>query len=317
MSFDRGLEILQRLAVCEPSLEIQVLETLLLAGVMIILFPPLERASLRYFKSRPWYDFTSQLIKEINEKVMGISVNEALLDKCMGQMSTIPAQHFLGGVLCVPAIFGCCVSRDTALCLVRHGALVELGWEVQDTALRLWSRVTTEEGAKINPRAIFMFMFMHHAMQWALVIPMNLHYSHLSGYHELVFMLEGAAGFAGAAMFYGYTCDTSDRDQLRRMILCNGLNFLVMVYTRLIHYWWSVFKCLRYFWQVSAYPELVAGIICGGFLMPFIGLTFIPELWHKLRKFVAMYMKPEPEIVAATLLESKARQSVKGKMHAE
>jgi len=29
------------------------------------------------------------------------------------------------------------------------------------------------------------FLAIHHAMQWALVIPMNLYYSEVSGYHEL------------------------------------------------------------------------------------------------------------------------------------
>jgi len=306
-------DILRRLLVCETSLEIQVLETFLIALLLKVAFPFLERASLRHFQSRPWYDFTSSLMKDMMQKMLGITMDDTLLSKMMGQMLTISGQHFLGGMLCVPAIFGCGFSRETALLLARHGALIELGWEIQDTIERLWDRYTTPDGIKRNPWAMLKLMLIHHGMQWALVIPMNLHYSHLSGYHELVFMLEGAAGFAGVAGFYGYTCDTSRRCELRTLILCNACNFVVMVYTRFIHYWWSVFKCLHHFWQVGAYPELAAGIVCGLGLMPYIGATFIPEQWRKLRKFIALYREPEP--CGKTLLESKAPS--KSKSHVD
>eukprot|EP00441_Pelagodinium_beii_P021790 CAMPEP_0197662766 /NCGR_PEP_ID=MMETSP1338-20131121/54660_1 /TAXON_ID=43686 ORGANISM="Pelagodinium beii, Strain RCC1491" /NCGR_SAMPLE_ID=MMETSP1338 /ASSEMBLY_ACC=CAM_ASM_000754 /LENGTH=248 /DNA_ID=CAMNT_0043240757 /DNA_START=237 /DNA_END=983 /DNA_ORIENTATION=+ len=243
------------------------------------------------------------------DKMMGINMDQTFLSKIMGSMLTIPGQHLLGGMLCVPAVFGCGVSQKTAICLVRHGALIELGWEIQDTALRLWDRYTTLEGAKRNPWAMLKLMLIHHALQWTLVIPMNLHYSHLSGYHELVFMLEGAAGFAGVAGFYGYTCDTSKRPELRTLIICNACNLVIMVYTRFVHYWWSAFKCLLHFWQVGAYLELTAGVVCGLGLMPYIAMSFIPEQWNKIQKFVALYK--EPVACGKTLLESKAPSKIK------
>lgn len=311
------METFRRLLACETSLEIQFLEALVIAVTLGLAFPPLQRASLCFFKSRPWYGFTSALMKDMMEKMLGIDMDEQFLSKMMGSMLTIPGQHMLGGLLCVPAILGCGVSRETALCLARHGALIELGWEIQDTAERLWDRFATPDGAKRNPWAMFRVMLIHHGMQWALVIPMNLHYSHLSGYHELIFMLEGAAGFAGLAGFYGYTCDTSKRSELQQLILWNALNFIIMIYTRFVHYWWSVYKCLHFFWQAGAYPELVAGIVCGLGLMPYVGALFIPEQWHKLRKFVTLYMEPEQRPTGlTTLLESKAPAS-KGKVHAE
>merc|ERR1712224_821883 len=100
--------------------------------------------------SRPWYDFTSSLMKDMVQKMLGVTMDDTLLSKMMGQMLTISGQHFLGGMLCIPAIFGCGFSRETALLLARHGALIELGWEIQDTVERLWDRYTTPDGIKRN-----------------------------------------------------------------------------------------------------------------------------------------------------------------------
>jgi len=224
------------------------------------------------------------------EKMWNIEVSEVMLDRAMGESLPMMAQHLVGGVMCAPAIFGLGVPRAAAVAMARHGALVELGWELQDTAVRLHERFFTAQGAKAQPNGLFFMLAMHHAMQWALVIPMNLYYSELSGYHELVFMLEGASGFAGAAMFYGYTLDTSRRSDLRRMIVLSALGLAVMVYTRFVHYWWSLYKCLRHFYLEGSYTMFVVGVACGCFMMPFIATTFVPQQWHKLAKFTRLYM---------------------------
>merc|ERR1711879_172845 len=122
------------------------------------------------------------------------------------------------------------------------------------------------------------------------IIPMNLYYSELSGYHELVFMLEGAAGFAGAAGIYGYTLDTANRAELRQMILLCSFNLVIMVYTRFFHYWWSLFKVLAHFYTEGSYALLVVGLVCGAVMMPYIGASFIPEGYKKLRKFIQIYV---------------------------
>lgn len=131
---------------------------------------------------------------------------------------------------------------------------------------------------------------------------MNLYYSELSGYHELIFMLEGAAGFAGAAGIYGYTLDTANRSELRQMIFLCSVNLAIMVYTRFMHYWWSLFKVLAHFYTEGSYALLLFGLICGAFMMPYIGASFIPESYKKLRKFIDMYFS------VAESAEGKATQ---------
>merc|ERR1711879_785348 len=152
------------------------------------------------------------------------------------------------------------------------------------------------------------------------IIPMNLYYSELSGYHELVFMLEGAAGFAGAAGIYGYTLDTANRSELRQMILLCSLNLAIMVYTRFIHYWWSLFKVLAYFYAEGSYALLLVGLLCGAVMMPYIGASFIPESYKKLRKFIQMYVSgdlttQDKATQLPTLLESPVTKAHENLSH--
>lgn len=312
--------IANRLLWCEPTLQIQLLETLLIAACFAVSFPPAASACGRFFRSKPWYGYCFDLMKDITEKMLGITASDQMVEKIMGQMIPILCQHFTGGFLCAPAVFGLGVRRDVAYALARHGALCELGWEIQDTVERLWERHTHPEGKKLQPSAMFKVLFYHHAMQWALVIPMNLYYSQLSGYHELIFMLEGAAGLAGVAMFYGYTCDTSKRSELRQLVICNALNLMVMVYARFIHYWWSVYKCLSFFYADAALVELALGSITGLFLMPYVAVIFIPDQWRKLCKFTALYLeqqKPVPERLPVLLSASSGAVNKSMKQHVE
>merc|ERR1712045_976395 len=69
----------------------------------------------------------------------------------------------------------------------------------------------------------------------------------------------------------------------------SALGLVVMVYTRFVHYWWSIFKCLRHFFFEGSYMVLVVGIVCGVFLMPYVACMFVPDQWNKLKKFSKMY----------------------------
>merc|ERR1712151_1045942 len=119
-------------------------------------------------------------------------------------------------------------------------------------------------------------------------------------------MLEGAAGFATLAGFYGYCCDTSRRHELRRLLIANALNKAIMLYTRFMHYWWSVFKVLSYFYASAAYLELAAGIVAGLGPMPMVAMAFIPEQWSKLLKFWRQYKEEGGELA---LQSAKANDS--------
>jgi len=313
------------LLMCQPTLSVQLLETLLLAMAFGVILPASTRFFSKVFRTRPWYDHTAGIFREMMEKGMGIEMTDEMIEKAMGQNIPIMSQHLLGGILCLPAIFGLGVPRAAALALARHGALVELGWELQDTAERLYERCCTPNGHVTQPNGLFFFLMMHHAMQWALVIPMNLYYSELSGYHELIFLLEGASGSAALIGFYGFTLDISKKKELLQMIVLNAMGFVIMVYSRFVHYWWSLFKCLSHFYAEGAMVVLAVGFVCGVVLMPFVAFSFIPQQWKKLVKFIQMYRERDdgrcdsdefPRLLASEKPDVASRKSA-GKAHVE
>merc|ERR1719325_536727 len=91
-------------------------------------------------------------------------------------------------------------------------------------------------------------------------------------------------------MCYGYTLDISKRSDLRQMIAMSAMGLVVMVYTRFVHYWWSIFKCLRHFFLEGSYMVLAVGVICGVFMMPYVACMFVPDQWGKLKKFTRLYL---------------------------
>merc|ERR1712228_155123 len=73
------------------------------------------------------------------------------------------------------------------------------------------------------------------------------------------------------------------------MLIWCALAFVSMAYTRAVHYWWSVFKVLSFFYQSAAYVELAVGSLVGFFAMPYVAYLFLPQSWLKLVKFWKLY----------------------------
>merc|ERR1719221_2390565 len=109
----------------------------------------------------------------------------------MSQRFVALCQHLLGCALCAPAAVGLGgLPVAVAQALARHGALCELAWELADFGHVVAERfVSSGSGTRTQPRGTLRFLLAHHLLQWALVVPMNVHYSDLTAYHELMFLL--------------------------------------------------------------------------------------------------------------------------------
>ena len=112
----------------------------------------------------------------------GISINVDMdLDACKINFVTfnsIAFCHAVGALLCVPYTVGWPgVSRDTALILLRHGALAEVGWEISDTLERAYNGLFVEGGTASSPLPLCLMLFFHHFTACGLVIPFNLWYA--------------------------------------------------------------------------------------------------------------------------------------------
>merc|ERR1719277_2748047 len=103
---DTTYAVAARVVYSEPTLRIQLLETLLIAVVFGFVMPPAARRCSHVFKSRPWYGRTFAICKDVLEKMMPIEVPDRMVDEMIGKLVPVFTQHFVGGFLCAPAILG-------------------------------------------------------------------------------------------------------------------------------------------------------------------------------------------------------------------
>ena len=157
-----------------------------------------------YVKSRPW----CQQWTELNRKTFKASFfvdfktdEEAFNFAAL--FISILIQHGVGGLMCVPSITGW-LPASVAAPLARHGAMCELGWEVQDTFIRVCQILFGgAAGRAMNPTPLLVILAIHHCTAMGMVMPMNMYYGDSTLYHEMVFLLEGAAFVAMGLQNFG------------------------------------------------------------------------------------------------------------------
>ena len=96
----------------------------------------------------------------------------------------------VGGLSGLPILTGIgCIDPKWGFALVRHGALIEMGWELGDFA-RLFNIRTFEDDGdiQVTGKALF-FTCCHHAMSCLMAIPMNLYYGESMIYPEALLVL--------------------------------------------------------------------------------------------------------------------------------
>jgi len=89
------------------------------------------------------------------------------------------------------------VDFEWGMTLTRHGALLEMAFEIRDVVLRIYERLFDEHGEKKQPNAILKIVAKHHALTMMMCIPMNLYYPNEPLSSEIIVILSGAAGAAG------------------------------------------------------------------------------------------------------------------------
>lgn len=92
-----------------------------------------------------------------------------------------------------------------ALALMRHGVLLEVGFEIGDVIGMFYKRIT--QGEKGASNVVIIINLFHHSMACGMAIPMNLYYGDSLLYAEFVLVLQSAAGFALLMSNFGFTID--------------------------------------------------------------------------------------------------------------
>ena len=96
----------------------------------------------------------------------------------------IITQHAIGGALCCASVFNL-ASVSLATTLAGHGAMCEVGWELQDVVVRAYQLVFGGSGGKAkNPTPLLVILAIHHSMGLGMAIPMNLSFASEPYYHE-------------------------------------------------------------------------------------------------------------------------------------
>ena len=151
-------------------------------------------------------------------------------------------QHYLGALLCWPALFGWCEPR-LGQALVCIGALSELGWEWQDLDERIYRRYFTENGKIKEPNMIFYLTIIHHTFG-LLILPMNLYYYDEYYYWEMVSLQQFAAAASYSLAEYTNTLDTTKRNGLRNMQWANIFGFFFVLWSRGFQFLWVAYNLL-------------------------------------------------------------------------
>jgi len=222
------------------------------------------------------------------QEKMGIDIEDdnIILSITAGGMSIL-VQHAIGGLLCLPSAIG--IQTNFAFAMARHGMLCELGWETQDTLVRIFCYTFGgKSGKERYPLATTIFAcVIHHVVSFSLVIPMNIYYPDWSLVHEMACLLELAAAVAGFTQYYGYTKDVKTHSGLRNMKISIIVTFAIMIWSRMIRYFWLAWIIGRRTWKDG--NILVFTLMCVSlFFFTLFNILIMIDAIQKLLKFLPM-----------------------------
>jgi len=281
------------LLACAPRLEVQLVEVFI-QGVFWLLTIKAGGKVVEAW-ARTWSASTLSKWIKMNQmtfkKSFMVDFNEAETFRFSCTLIVILSQHGVGGGLCLPAVFG--QWPGLASTLACHGALCEVGWEVQDYIVR-WCDILFggQAGRARQPVPVMVLMTLHHAMGTLLVVPMNLHFRENAYYHELVFLLQAAAVGAMGLQQYGYTLDVSTKADLIKMRILASATMATMFWSRLFRYWYVVYHLL-----VTVWAEAVNLFYLATMVAVMMGLFNLLVLADSIGKFVKFMFKRTPALM--------------------
>ncbi len=230
-----------------------------------------------------WLDFNIQ-----SAKTLGIDIpdKEAAYITLL-EIFPILFQHGIGGSLCLPSILNWSwVSPEAKTALAVHGALCEVGWELQDLIYRYYkyNYGTTEQKAS-QPPAVLFFITLHHCLGLSMVLPMTMIARDSKLFHEGVLLLEGAAFVSLLLQQYGYCLDVKSAQGALQMALIVTVNFTCIMYTRLVRFCPLALEILYEIIKLESYAIFLVALM-GASTMGYFNSFLVKDVSLKLKKFV-------------------------------
>ena len=193
------LPSLSALISCDAKLETQLTLAALQAVFWYVAIAIIAKLGAFYVKKQPWCQQWTTLNRSTFKKAFFVDFKtdpEAFDFACL--FLGIIVQHAVGGLLCAPAVFGI-GSTAVATTLACHGALCEVGWEIQGTPLLAptwpWRHAMPNgrlrraadvvsrayqvifggpAGKEKNPTPLLVILAIHHTMGLSMAIPSAL-----------------------------------------------------------------------------------------------------------------------------------------------
>ena len=224
-------------------------------------------------------------------------------------LQMIFVQHFIGGLLCVPSVFGLLPENPgLANSLACLAIISEAGWELEDTIGWVWKRYFTKTGVADTSFALIIILLIHHSLATCVGLPMVYLYRDSKFVHWLTFDLQVAAGFCGLVVEYTKLLDLSTPNQLFQFKVFSGLGLLVAIWTRGFHWVYLCYQVLSSLaneenWVVFAEAALIAFVFSG-----FNYMFVIAPFYKRFMKF--LYVSAKYESLPADSTPEQRRSSV-------
>lgn len=223
------------------------------------------------------------------------------------RLQLISVQHLLGGLLCLPSVFGLAAPK-TSSALACLSIISEMGWEMEDVVYSLWTRFFTKDGKKAVPDIMLLLIPMHHSLTSLLAIPTIMRYRNLRILHLLCFDLQAASAVALIVGEYTKLLDVSKPNHLRQFQALTFVGLLMSMWARGIHWVYILFQFTQVWINDEAWIFLSIGVPVGLFFSLFNWFFCIGPFYKRFRKF--MRVSREYTSLSATASPSHRRSSM-------
>jgi hypothetical protein len=277
------------LVTCAPTLETQITLTVLQATFWAVAIPVIARKAGKWIKTKSWCDRWTALQKDTQKKVLFVEFDndEDALDLAT-LIVGILAQQLVGGMLAAVAVF-LPVSSAVATTFAGHGALCEVGWELQDVVTPTCQiAFGGAKGKAKNPTSLLVILGIHHSMGLGMGIPAIMsRFADLPEFHEMIFLLQFAAAAALLTQNYGFTLNVRVARELMCMKMQVAFTFAMMFYSRVFRFAILGYRMMSVFWASGSMSFVYGGGAVFG-LMGLLNILFALDAYGKFAKFIKM-----------------------------
>ena len=116
-----------------------------------------------------------------------------------------------------------------------------------------------------------------------------MYYPELLEAAEIIGLLLGSGAIACWAGQYGSTLNTTNPPELRRMFYMSLANFSFVIYTRVLHFPYTLYKTLRFFWNEENAMLFFVGACVGALGLVAFNLLVTIDNFKRVKKYYNLH----------------------------